>query len=193
MTKAEDRADPAWPEDQLIPILPDTQRRSGNPARPLHKASTAKGRCESSPSSGCRPDRGPVATTRARRCKGPCSGRGGDPAAARYDDLQRERVVPGFPSTMMTIPVRPSRRDGENLSHLFEAFVHASFRGQLRRPSTTAPRLPGLAPTAVAGSLPWRTMLSRNPATKAPPRHSPWSVARPASLPAMYDRTTRIS
>ncbi len=60
---------------------------------------------------------------------------GGDPGRGNririigYDDLLHEPEFAGFPLQFLTIPGRMiTTLDGRDLSHLFEAFVHAPFR-----------------------------------------------------------------
>ena len=60
---------------------------------------------------------------------------GGDPGRGNririigYDDLLRHREFAGFPAQFLTIPGQAiTTLDGQDLSHLFEAFVHAPFR-----------------------------------------------------------------
>ena len=46
-----------------------------------------------------------------------------------YDDLLREREFAGFRRQFLTTPGQTiTTLDGQDLSHLFEAFVHAPFR-----------------------------------------------------------------
>lgn len=60
---------------------------------------------------------------------------GGDPGRGNririigYDDLLKEPEFRGFPEEFLSVPGNTiTMVDGENLSHVFEAFVHAPFR-----------------------------------------------------------------
>ena len=60
---------------------------------------------------------------------------GGDPGCGNririigYDDLLREPDFEGFPQELLTIPGQSiTSLDGEDVSHAFEAFVHAPFK-----------------------------------------------------------------
>ena len=156
MAKAEDLADPAWPViDELIRILPTLR---GKPYLSVFGLThpdldhcqgfeELKGRaivselwmsprtfreflegddlCDDAQAFHDEAMRRVRAAIRA----GGDPGRGNRIRIIGYDDLLREREFRGFPAQFLTIPGQTiTTLDGQDLSRLFEAFVHAPFR-----------------------------------------------------------------
>ena len=156
MAKAEDRDDPAWPViDELIRILPTLDRKPylsvfglTHPdldhcqgfeelidrvivselwmsPRTFREYLEGEDLCDDAQAFHDEAMRRVRATIRA----------GGDPGRGKririigYDDLLREREFAGFPRQFLTIPGQTiTTLDNQDVSHLFEAFVHAPFR-----------------------------------------------------------------
>ena len=156
MAKAEDREDPAWPViDELISILPTLDRRPylsvfglTHPdldhcqgfeelkdraivselwmsPRTFRENLEGDDLCDDAQAFHDEAMRRVRAAIRV----GGDPGRGNRIRIIGYDDLLREREFRGFPRQLLTIPGQTIKTlDGQDLSHLFEAFVHAPFR-----------------------------------------------------------------